>query len=170
MVIGDQLAGALIAGHIIECSAFVTGGYYSRFKDLMKSGQHLNLGFPIAEVECTGECVIAKEEVRFGIQQHPLHFLFYSLEAHKPSEYGRHCKHRNRNLSTRLRNLRSPLLQFRRGCPPLLRPLDPRIPQPRPRVRNNRLASASDYPGRYHSSWRLSGRMALLSRGIGYGR
>lgn len=40
----NELAGALIAGHLIECSAFITGGYYSGFKDLMKRGKHLNLG------------------------------------------------------------------------------------------------------------------------------
>lgn len=60
----DQLAGGLIAGHLIECSAFITGGYYSGFKDLMKSEKHLNLGFPVAEVEASGECVITKETVR----------------------------------------------------------------------------------------------------------
>lgn len=59
----DRLAGALVAGHLIECSAFITGGYYSGFKDLMKAGKHLNLGFPIAEVEASGECIIAKERV-----------------------------------------------------------------------------------------------------------
>ncbi|KAF4466726.1 DUF1446-domain-containing [Fusarium albosuccineum] len=57
----DELAGALMAGHLIECSAFVTGGYYSRFKDLMKARRHLGLGFPIAEVSSNGECVITKE-------------------------------------------------------------------------------------------------------------
>lgn len=41
----DELAGALIAGHLIECSAFITGGYYSRFKELMRQKKHLNLGF-----------------------------------------------------------------------------------------------------------------------------
>lgn len=59
----DELAGALIAGHLIECSAFITGGYYSGFKDLMKAKKHLNLGFPIAEVEASGDCVITKEPV-----------------------------------------------------------------------------------------------------------
>lgn len=59
----DCLAGALVAGHLIECSAFITGGYYSGFKDLMRTGRHLNLGFPIAEVEANGECVITKEKV-----------------------------------------------------------------------------------------------------------
>ncbi|KAF2422861.1 DUF1446-domain-containing protein [Tothia fuscella] len=63
----DKLAGALIAGHLIECSVFVTGGYYSRFKDLMKSKKHLNLGFPIAQVYHNGECDIVKEKNSNGI-------------------------------------------------------------------------------------------------------
>ncbi|PGH20755.1 hypothetical protein AJ80_03515 [Polytolypa hystricis UAMH7299] len=58
----NELAGALIAGHLIECSAFITGGYYSRFKDLMKQKKHLNIGFPIVEVDHRGECTIVKEK------------------------------------------------------------------------------------------------------------
>ncbi|KAM0327086.1 hypothetical protein ACHAQA_006213 [Verticillium albo-atrum] len=63
----DELAGALIAGHLIECSVFVTGGYYSRFKDLMKAKKHLNLGFPVAEVFSDGSCDITKEKESNGI-------------------------------------------------------------------------------------------------------
>ncbi|KAM0602079.1 hypothetical protein ACHAP1_008047 [Verticillium nonalfalfae] len=63
----DELAGALVAGHLIECSAFVTGGYYSRFKDLMKAKKHLDLGFPIAEVFSDGTCTITKEDMSNGI-------------------------------------------------------------------------------------------------------
>ncbi|KAH7024550.1 uncharacterized protein B0I36DRAFT_366489 [Microdochium trichocladiopsis] len=63
----DELAGALIAGHLIECSVFVTGGYYSRFKDLMAAKKHLDLGFPIAEVFSNGECRVAKEKESNGI-------------------------------------------------------------------------------------------------------
>jgi hypothetical protein len=63
----NELAGALIAGHLIECSAFITGGYYSRFKDLMKAKKHLNLGFPIAEVAANGECIITKEQNSNGV-------------------------------------------------------------------------------------------------------
>ncbi|KAI1876982.1 hypothetical protein JX265_000246 [Neoarthrinium moseri] len=58
----DELAGALVAGHLIECSAYVTGGYYSGFKDLMKTGKHVNMGFPIAEVDHKGECTLVKEK------------------------------------------------------------------------------------------------------------
>lgn len=57
----DELAAALIAGHLIECSAYVTGGYYSMFKDLIKANKHTNMGFPIAEVEYDGTFNIAKE-------------------------------------------------------------------------------------------------------------
>ena len=46
----DELAGAWIAGHLIERSAFITALYYSRLRELMKTKEHLNLGFPIAEV------------------------------------------------------------------------------------------------------------------------
>ena len=63
----DELAGALIAGHLIECSVFVTGGYYSRFKELMRQKRHLDLGFPIAEVHSNGECTIVKERNTNGV-------------------------------------------------------------------------------------------------------
>lgn len=63
----DELAGALIAGHLIECSVFVAGGYYSRFKELMRDEKHLNLGFPIAEVCPTGDCNITKEKSSNGV-------------------------------------------------------------------------------------------------------
>ncbi|ORY09966.1 hypothetical protein BCR34DRAFT_486476 [Clohesyomyces aquaticus] len=63
----DKLAGALVAGHLIECSAFVTGGYWSGFKELMRKGRHLNLGFPVVEVEDDGTCVVTKEENAGGI-------------------------------------------------------------------------------------------------------
>jgi hypothetical protein len=58
----DELAAALVAGHLIECSTYVTGGYYSMFKDLMKTGKHVNMGFPIAEVEYDGTVTITKEK------------------------------------------------------------------------------------------------------------
>lgn len=54
----NELAGALMAGHIIECSAYATGGYYAGFKDLMDGCE--NLGFPIAAIESGGETVFTK--------------------------------------------------------------------------------------------------------------
>lgn len=55
----DQLAGALMAGHLIECSSYVCGGYYSGFKDLFDGCE--NIGFPIAEIYADGSCAIEKE-------------------------------------------------------------------------------------------------------------
>jgi hypothetical protein len=64
----DELAAALVAGHLIECSTYVTGGYYSMFKDLIKTGKHLNMGFPIAEIEADGTTVITKEKNTGGME------------------------------------------------------------------------------------------------------
>ncbi|KAL2751897.1 hypothetical protein ACRALDRAFT_1083824 [Sodiomyces alcalophilus JCM 7366] len=55
----DQIAGSLVCGHLIECSSYVCGGYYSGFKSLMDKCE--NIGFPIAEVEADGSCIITKE-------------------------------------------------------------------------------------------------------------
>jgi hypothetical protein len=55
----DQVAGSLIAGHLIECSSYVCGGYYSGFKDLSEGCE--NIGFPIAEIFADGSCAIIKE-------------------------------------------------------------------------------------------------------------
>jgi len=43
------------------------GGYYSGFKELRKQGKHLNLGFPIAEVDSAGQVTIAKEKNTGGL-------------------------------------------------------------------------------------------------------
>ncbi|KAN0120134.1 DUF1446 domain containing protein [Hyaloscypha variabilis] len=55
----DQIAGSLIAGHLIECSSYVCGGYYSGFKELFDGCE--NVGFPIAEVFADGGCALVKE-------------------------------------------------------------------------------------------------------------
>ncbi|KAF2840323.1 DUF1446-domain-containing protein [Patellaria atrata CBS 101060] len=55
----DEIAGSLICGHLIECAAYVCGGYFSGFKRLMERCE--NLGFPIASIEADGSCVIEKE-------------------------------------------------------------------------------------------------------------
>ncbi|KAB5513245.1 hypothetical protein GE09DRAFT_1232033 [Coniochaeta sp. 2T2.1] len=60
----DQIAGSLICGHLIECAAYVTGGYFSGFRRLLEKCE--NLGFPIAELQADGSCIITKEENNTG--------------------------------------------------------------------------------------------------------
>jgi len=54
----DRLAGAVAAGHVIECGAQVTGGNYAFFTELPDLSQPL--GFPIAEIDADGSCVVTK--------------------------------------------------------------------------------------------------------------
>lgn len=54
-------------GHLLECSAYVTGGYCSDFKDLLKQGKHLNLGFPICAIDHRGHGIMSKEKNTGGI-------------------------------------------------------------------------------------------------------
>ena len=53
----DALAGAVVAGHILECGPQATGGNFSFFQEL---GGLDSPGFPIAEVERDGSAVITK--------------------------------------------------------------------------------------------------------------
>ncbi|WP_232525020.1 acyclic terpene utilization AtuA family protein [Nocardioides mangrovicus] len=55
----DALAGAVVAGHVIECGAQACGGNFSGFADLPRSRP---IGFPIAEVAEDGSSVITKHE------------------------------------------------------------------------------------------------------------
>ncbi|OHV06328.1 acyclic terpene utilization AtuA family protein [Mycobacterium talmoniae] len=53
----DQLAGAVVAGHVIECSTQATGGNYSFFGEIADLRRP---GFPIAEIRRDGSSVITK--------------------------------------------------------------------------------------------------------------
>jgi hypothetical protein len=53
----DQLAGAVAAGHIIECGTQATGGNYAFFTEI---DDLTHAGFPIAEVRADGSSVITK--------------------------------------------------------------------------------------------------------------
>jgi len=55
----NQLAGAVVAGHVIECSAQATGGNYSFFTEVPGMER---LGFPWAEVAADGSTVIGKHD------------------------------------------------------------------------------------------------------------
>ncbi|KAE8340532.1 hypothetical protein BDV24DRAFT_151888 [Aspergillus arachidicola] len=60
----DELAGALVAGHLIECGPYVTGANFSGFKPLLPN--LVDLSFPIAEISPDGSCIITKCEVYGG--------------------------------------------------------------------------------------------------------
>ncbi|GIF52902.1 uncharacterized protein DUF1446 [Asanoa ferruginea] len=54
----DALAGATVAGHVIECGAQATGGNFSFFTELPDGARRP--GFPIAEIHEDGSSVITK--------------------------------------------------------------------------------------------------------------
>ncbi|MGI9646572.1 MAG: acyclic terpene utilization AtuA family protein, partial [Ilumatobacteraceae bacterium] len=61
----DQLAGAVVAGHAIECSGQATGGNYSFFTELegrTEVGGRARFGFPWADVMEDGSSVIGKHD------------------------------------------------------------------------------------------------------------
>ncbi|MFZ2175615.1 MAG: acyclic terpene utilization AtuA family protein [Rhodococcus sp. (in: high G+C Gram-positive bacteria)] len=53
----DALAGAVVAGHVIECGTQATGGNYAFFTEIDNLDRP---GFPIAEIEADGSSVITK--------------------------------------------------------------------------------------------------------------
>ena len=62
----DRLAGALIAGHLIECSGYVTGANFSGFTDY-ELDKFVDIAYGIAEIAQDGTCVITKHEGTNGL-------------------------------------------------------------------------------------------------------
>lgn len=60
----DQLAGAVAAGHVIECGPQATGGNYSFLEEITDRRYP---GFPIAEVRADGSSVITKQDDTGGL-------------------------------------------------------------------------------------------------------
>jgi hypothetical protein len=60
----DQLAGAVIAGHVIECGPQACGGNYSFLSEITDRRYP---GFPIAEVAADGSSVITKHDGTGGL-------------------------------------------------------------------------------------------------------
>lgn len=82
----DRIAGATMAGHLLECGAQVSGGYYADpgYKDVPGLAA---LGYPIAEIDADGGCVITKPAGTGGrIDEHTVkEQLLY--EVHDPFAY-----------------------------------------------------------------------------------
>ncbi|WP_328895617.1 acyclic terpene utilization AtuA family protein [Streptomyces sp. NBC_00236] len=59
----DALAGAVVAGHVLECGTQATGGNYSFFRghDIRRPG------FPVAEIHADGTSVITKHDGTGGV-------------------------------------------------------------------------------------------------------
>ena len=55
----DKLAGSLMAGHLIECGPYVTGGNFCGSAEIQDIHR---LGYPIAEIAADGTCIITKSE------------------------------------------------------------------------------------------------------------
>lgn len=61
----DRLAGAVTAGHLIECGAQVTGGNYAFFREIPDLAAAP--GFPIAEIDGDGSSIITKHPGTGGL-------------------------------------------------------------------------------------------------------
>ena len=59
----DRLAGATVAGHLLECGTHVTGGISTDWLDVPDPA---HIGFPIAEIHRDGSCIITKSECSGG--------------------------------------------------------------------------------------------------------
>jgi hypothetical protein len=55
----DKIAGSLMAGHVIECGAYTTGGNYCGFQEIARP---YRMGYPIAEIFADGSSVITKPD------------------------------------------------------------------------------------------------------------
>jgi hypothetical protein len=60
----QKLAAAFVAGHLVECTSYLTGGNFSGFK---KVPGILNLGLPIAEVGHDGDLIMKKSKDTGGV-------------------------------------------------------------------------------------------------------
>jgi hypothetical protein len=67
----DALAGAVVAGHVLECGTQATGGNFSGFRSMVSTGSNADpaqpLGFPLAEVHADGSSVITKHDGTGGV-------------------------------------------------------------------------------------------------------
>lgn len=82
----QRLGRATMAGHLLECGAQVTGGYFADpgYKDVPDLHE---VGFPIAEVDQHGDCVIGKADHTGGCVDPRTVKEQLLYEVHDPARY-----------------------------------------------------------------------------------
>ena len=82
----DRLAGATMAGHLLECGAQVSGGYFADpgRKDVPDLA---GVGYPIAEIMADGSCVIGKAADSGGLVDLRTVKEQLLYEIHDPAAY-----------------------------------------------------------------------------------
>ena len=82
----DRLARATMAGHLLECGAQVSGGYFA--DPGLKEVPDLHaVGYPIAEIDADGGCVIGKAERTGGRVDRATVTEQLLYEVHDPAAY-----------------------------------------------------------------------------------
>jgi hypothetical protein len=82
----DALAGATMAGHLLECGAQVSGGYFADPGKKDVPGLD-NVGFPIAEIFPDGSCVVSKADDTGGLVDCRTVKEQLLYEVHDPAAY-----------------------------------------------------------------------------------
>ena len=82
----ERLGRATMAGHLLECGAQVTGGYFADpgYKDV--AGLE-NVGFPVAEIRSDGSCIIGKADRTGGAVDERTVKEQLLYEVHDPAAY-----------------------------------------------------------------------------------
>ena len=82
----DRLAGATMAGHLLECGAQLTGGYFADpgFKDVPDLA---DVGYPIAEISEDGSCILGKADDTGGMVDIRTVKEQLLYEVHDPAAY-----------------------------------------------------------------------------------
>lgn len=82
----EHVAAATLAGHLLECGAQVSGGYYADpgFKDV--PDPH-SIGFPIVEMRADGSFVLGKADDTGGLVDRHTVAEQILYEIHDPSQY-----------------------------------------------------------------------------------
>jgi len=82
----DRLASGVVAGHLLECGAQVTGGYFADpgYKDVEGL---VDVGFPVAEIRRDGDIVITKADGTGGVVTEATVKEQLLYEIHDPAAY-----------------------------------------------------------------------------------